>query len=83
MLDYIILTIGITGVMAITLNFLLEASDNLSKDHKTFAWINFYGSIALLIYSWYNKVWLFLILNTITLLAGIYGLIIVYSQKKK
>ena len=80
--DYIVLGIGISGVLAITINFLLEATNHLPKDHHLFAWINLYGSLALLVYSWYNAVWLFVVLNMFTTIAALYGLRIVYFTKK-
>lgn len=74
MLDLIILLYGISGVIAIALNFYLEATDKFSQNHRAFAFINFYGSLALLIYSIYNQVWLFVVLNSFLILVGLLGL---------
>jgi hypothetical protein len=81
MLDNIVLFIGISGVIAIAFNFILEATDHLKKDHHIFAILNLYGSSALLFYSWYNLVWLFVILNGFLVTVGIYGLNKVYKNK--
>lgn len=75
------LLLGISGVIAIAVNFLLEAFDKLGKNHHMFAFINLYGSGTLLIYSWYNSVWLFVALNGFLVLTGTYGLWKVYSKK--
>lgn len=80
MLENIMLIIGISGVFAISLNFILEATNKLGKDHKMFAWLNIYGSSALFLYSYYNKVWLFVALNGFLMIVGCYGLIKVYKK---
>lgn len=80
MLDNIMLAIGISGVIAIATNFVLEATDKLGKNHHSFAIINFYGSSALFAYSLYNKIWLFVALNSFLVLIGIYGLFKVYKK---
>ncbi len=80
--NYLILLIGISGVIVIALNFYLEATNKLSKNHKSFAWLNLYGSLALLIYSFFNKVWLFVFLNGFLVIVGIYGLEKVYMKLK-
>ncbi|MFW6285879.1 MAG: CBU_0592 family membrane protein [Nanoarchaeota archaeon] len=80
MLDVILLIIGISGVIAIALNFILEATNRLKSDHHSFAIINLYGSCALFIYSLYNLIWLFVILNGFLILVGVYGL---YKVLKK
>lgn len=74
------LIIGITGVIAIAANFLLEAMNKLGKDHKAFAWINLYGSSALLFNAYIGEVWLFVTLNAFLILTGIYGLWKVYKK---
>lgn len=83
MLEIIYLIIGITGIIAIGANFLLEATNSLGKDHKAFGWINLYGSCALCIYAISSKTWLFAFLNVMLILIGIYGLIKIYSKKHK
>lgn len=80
MIETISLIIGITGVIAIASNFLLEATNKLGKDHKTFAWINLYGSAALLFNAYIGKVWLFVVLNIFLIFTGIYGLYKVYKK---
>lgn len=80
MIETILLIIGISGVIAIAINFILEATNKLGKDHHLFAILNIYGSAALFIYSYYNKVWLFVGLNGFLILVGIYGLIQVYKK---
>lgn len=82
MLENIMLLIGISGVLAIALNFILEATNKLDKKHHTFAILNLYGSFALFLYSYYTKVWLFVILNGFLIIVGIYGLIKVYKKSK-
>lgn len=79
-LDTIMLIFGISGVIAIALQFFLEATNRLGKDHHMFAWINLYGSIALFSYAYYGKVWLFVTLNAFLILVGIYGLFLVYKK---
>ncbi len=80
-LDIIITILGISGVLAIALNFILEISNKLDKDHHFFALINLYGSIMLGLYSLYFKVWLFVVLNAFLVFVGIYGLYKVYFKK--
>ena len=79
-LDNIMLLIGISGVIAIALNFILEATNKLAKDHHTFAILNLYGAITLLSYSYYNSIWLFVALNGFLFLVGLWGLYRVYSK---
>ncbi len=74
MLEEIMLFIGISGVLAIALNFVLEITNKLGKNHRMFAWINLYGSSALLVYSWFFGVWLFVVLNGFLVIIGLYGL---------
>lgn len=83
MIDTIVLIIGISGVVAIALNFLLEASNKLGKDHHMFAIINLYGSLALCFYSFYEEVWLFVVLNGFLILVGIYGIISVFRKRTR
>ena len=83
MIDFVFLLIGISGVIAIALNFILEATNRLGKNHHTFAILNLYGSGSLFAYSLYNSVWLFVVLNGFLILVGIYGLVQVYSKKKR
>lgn len=80
MLENIILIIGISGVFAIALNFILEVTNKLGKDHKMFVWLNIYASSALFLYSYYNKVWLFVLLNGFLIIVGFYGLSKVYIK---
>ncbi len=82
LLELFIFLIGVSGVIVIALNFYLEATNRLGKEHTVFAWLNLYGSTALLIYSFYNKVWLFVILNGFLVVVGLWGLEVVYKQKK-
>lgn len=81
MLENIILIIGILGVLAIALNFILEATNKLGKDHHIFAILNLYGSSSLFLYSYFNQVWLFVALNGFLMIVGTYGLIKVYKNK--
>lgn len=83
MIGYIFLLIGISGVIAIALNFILEATNKLGKDHHSFAIINLYGSTALFAYSYYEGIWLFVALNGFLILVGISGLISVFKNKSK
>jgi hypothetical protein len=80
MLDIIMLIIGISGVIAIAVNFIFEATDKLSKNHHGFAIINLYGSTALLTYSIYNQIWLFVGLNGFLVAVGLYGLNKVFKK---
>ena len=82
MIETLALIIGITGIIAIGLNFLLEATNSLKEDHKAFGWINLYGSTALCIYAIISKAWLFAVLNGLLILIGIYGLTKIYSNTK-
>ena len=74
------LLIGISGVIAIAVNFLLEATNRLGKNHHTFAWLNLYGSSALFYYSYVEHVWLFVVLNGFLIVVGLYGLWKVYRK---
>ncbi len=79
-LSTLFLIIGITGVIAIAINFILEASNKLDKEHHIFAFLYTYGSAALLAYSAYNSVWLFVVLNGFLVLVGLYGIYKVYKR---
>lgn len=79
--EFLVLTIGISGVLAIALNFILEVTNKLGKNHHTFALLNFYGSFALFLYSLYNSVWLFVVLNGFLIFVGIYGIYEAYKKK--
>jgi hypothetical protein len=81
-LSIIIFLIGVSGVIVIALNFYLEATNRLGKQHFTFAWLNLYGSSALLLYSFYTQVWLFVVLNGFLVVVGLWGLEVVYMKKK-
>lgn len=81
--DMVMLVFGISGALAVGLNYILEALNKLSKDHKVFSWVNLYASIALLTYSWYGEVWLFVGLNLFLSLVGIFGLYEVYFKTVK
>jgi len=83
MIENIILAIGISGVIAVGLQFFLEATNRLGKDHKAFAWINLYGCTALFINAFFSKVWLFATLNILLTSIGLYGLYIVYFKNNK
>jgi len=83
MIDIIFLLIGISGVIAIALNFILEARNKLGKDHHTFALLNLYGSSSLFTYSLYEGVWLFVILNGFLIVVGLYGINEVFVKKAK
>lgn len=77
MLDILLLVFGISGVLAIAFNFLLELFEKESK--KNFAWVNLYGCFALFSYSLYTQVWLFVVLNGFLILTGVFGLYKVYK----
>jgi len=78
--EFVVLLIGISGVIAIALNFFLEATNKLDKNHHLFAWVNLYGSSALFFYSYIEQVWLFVFLNGFLILVGFYGLGKVYKK---
>jgi len=80
MLDEFFLIIGISGVLIIALNFILEISNKLEKNHKIYAILNLYGSTALFLYALYGKVWLFVILNGFLIIIGILGIIKVFRK---
>jgi len=80
MLEILMLGIGISGVIAIAVNFILEITNKLDKDHKIFSLLNLYGSVSLFIYALYGKVWLFVILNGFLILVGLYGVYKVYFK---
>lgn len=81
MFDIIFLLIGISGVITIALQFILEATNKLGKNHHTFAILNLYGSSALFSYSLYSKVWLFVVLNAFLIIVGLYGVHQVFKKK--
>lgn len=81
-LDMLMLGIGISGVIAIALDFILEATNKFGKNHHTFAIVNLYGSSALFAYSLYNEVWLFVVLNTFLIIVGLFGIYKVFIGKK-
>lgn len=74
--------IGIAGVLVIAINFILEASDKLAKDHNLFVQLNFISSMLLFTYSVLEHVILFAILNMMLVLISIYEMIILARKKK-
>lgn len=74
--------LGIIGVCIIGINFLLEASDKLSKDHHWFVVLNLISSLFLFTYAYIAKVTLFVILNGMLILISIYQLIVIKIKKK-
>lgn len=81
MLETIMLCVGVSGVIAIAMNFILEISNKLDKEHKIFSLLNLYGSLTLFIYAFYGKVWLFVVLNGFLILVGLYGIWKVFFKK--
>jgi uncharacterized membrane protein len=78
--EFIFLGFGIFGVLLIGTAFILEVFNKLHKNHHSFALMNLTGSFLLFLYSYYNKVWLFVILNGLLVIVGIYGY---YKSLKK
>ena len=78
--NLLVLFIGISGILAIGTNFLLEVTNKIEKNHHIFTLINLYGSVALCVYSFYNKVWLFVILNGFLILISVYGIYLAFKK---
>lgn len=74
------LVFGVSGALAVGINYILESMNKYGKDHKIFSWVNLYASVALLTYSWYGEVWLFVGLNLFLSLVGVFGLYQVYFK---
>lgn len=75
--------LGIIGVSIIAVNFVLEASDKLAKDHHWFVVLNLISSLFLATYSYLENVTLFIILNSMLVLISIYQLIVIKIKKRK
>ena len=82
-MDFLVLLLGISGAFAVGINYILESLNKLSKDHKTFGWINLYASVALLYNAWYNNAFVFVGLNIFLMLIGLFGLYNVYFNSSK
>jgi lipid-A-disaccharide synthase-like uncharacterized protein len=82
MLDFVVTGIGISGVIFIASMFYLEITNKVSKDHKTFTYLNFLGNFCLFFYSFYFQVWLFVLLNGFLLLESLYGMYFVHKKKR-
>ncbi len=80
MIEFIMLLFGISGVIVLALVFILEDLNKLNKNHHMFSFLNLYATIALLSYSLYSSVWLFVWLNLMMLFVNLYGLYKVYKK---
>ena len=73
-------SIGVAGVVLLGLNFVLEASDKLGRDHYTFILMYLTASALLLTYSILEYIPLFIVLNAMLVLVSIYQLIKNYKS---
>ncbi len=80
---YWITAIGVAGVIILGVNFVLEASDKLGKDHYTFVVLHLIASVLLLIYSSLEKIPLFIILNSMLILVGLLQLVKTHKSLNK
>lgn len=77
-----ITSIGVAGVILLGLNFVLEASDKLGRNHYTFILMYLTASALLLIYSALEFIPLFIILNAMLVLISIFQLIKTYKRNQ-
>ena len=77
------LVFGVSGALAIGINYVLESMNKYAKNHKTYSWVNLYSAVALFFYSWYGEVWLFVWLNLFLVIVGTFGLYEVYFKTVK
>lgn len=82
-MDYLFTAIGILGVIILGTNFVLEASDKLGKDHYTFVILHIIASCCLLIYSVFEKITLFIVLNSMLILVGLIQFVKTHKKIKK
>jgi hypothetical protein len=68
--------IGIIGAVIIIATFILETTNKLSRDHRTYILLFLTGSIFLAIYSTIINQPIFIVLNIAAVLIGIYELVI-------
>ncbi|MFW6383150.1 MAG: hypothetical protein ACOCZQ_00745 [Nanoarchaeota archaeon] len=73
-------SIGVLGVVLLGINFVLEASDKLGRDHYTFILLYLTASLCLLIYSVLEQITLFIVLNAMLVLVSIIQLIKNYKR---
>ncbi len=78
---YWITAIGVLGVLILALNFILEASDRLGKDHYSFVILHIIASACLLTYSALENIPLFIILNAMLILVGLAQLLKIRRTK--
>lgn len=72
-LDGVMTGLGILGVALLGLDVLLESTNKLGGDHKLFTKIYVIANFLLFVYSLYSRFWLFVVLNGILLIVGIYA----------
>lgn len=75
-----ITSIGVAGVLLLAINFVLEASDMLGRNHYTFILMYLTASLFLLIYSALEYIPLFIVLNAMLVLVSIVQLIKNYKS---
>lgn len=81
-IEYLMTAIGILGVMILGVNFVLEASDKLGKNHYTFIILHLFASCCLLAYSVFEKIPLFIVLNSMLILVGLFQFVKTYKKNK-
>jgi len=81
-LEYLMTGIGILGVIILGVNFVLEASDKLGKNHYTFIILHIVASCCLLAYSVFEKIPLFIVLNSMLIIVGLVQFIKTYKKIK-
>ncbi|MGM5482259.1 MAG: hypothetical protein ACQESF_02245 [Nanobdellota archaeon] len=81
-MSFWITSIGVAGVVLLGVNFILEASDKLARDHYSFILLYMAASLLLFIYSAIEGITLFIILNFMLVLISMFQLIKTYHKSK-
>ena len=72
---YLINGIGILGLVFLLIGFYLEETGKAGKKHVYYNLLNLSGSVLLLLYAWYFKALIFVVLNIIWSIIAVYYLI--------
>ena len=81
-LDLIVTGLGILGIIMLGFDVLFEVLNKLKRDHKLFTTIYVIANFLLFFYSFYFKIWLFVVLNGVLLAIGIYSYYVTHFGKE-
>lgn len=72
-MEFLINASGVIGLVLLLSAFFLEEVGKTGKHHVYYNILNAIGSLLLVMYAWYFKAWIFVVLNTVWIgIAGYY-----------